>query len=115
MARVLQILEVETATHLRNESGSRRPMSKLAKILAIPVREPKSLDGLPVRISARREARAKWLLVALVVAGVALFAWGAVMSARQEEDSIRRLARRGVPPLGRGDLAARPPLAAAAT
>lgn len=74
-------------------------MSKLAKILPIPVRRPEPLDERSQPDSARHAARAKWLLVALVAAGVALFAWGAVMSAHQERDSIRRLAqeeRRGL-------------------
>jgi hypothetical protein len=74
-------------------------MSKLAKILPIPVRRPEPIDERPQPHGARRAARARWLLVALIAAGVALFTWGAVMSARQDRASIRRLAleeRRGL-------------------
>jgi hypothetical protein len=68
-------------------------MSKLAKILVIPVRRPASVDGRPPVDPALRDIRARWLLVVMAAAGVALFAWGAFMSTRQETASIRKLAQ----------------------
>ena len=69
-------------------------MSKPNKILALPVCRTESPDGRTCADPERRDARARWLVIALIAAGLVLFAWGAVMSARQDRDSIRQIAER---------------------
>ena len=68
-------------------------MSRAAEILVMP-HNGQAPDGRsPVQLAVRRE-RGRWLLVVLAALGLALFALGALMSAREETAGIRRLASR---------------------
>jgi len=67
-------------------------MSRMAKILKLPARRAGPADGRAAATDPTRERRARWLLILLAAGGTALFAWGAVMSARDETISIRKLA-----------------------
>ena len=68
-------------------------MSRLARILSLPGRGRETVDGRPALDPAIGEMRARWLLILLLAGGIALFALGALMSAREETASIRKLAQ----------------------
>lgn len=68
-------------------------MEKLAKILSIPVRHPVPPQARQAYEPAPHERRARWVLLALLVAALGLFWAGVTLSLREEEAGIRGLSR----------------------